>query len=77
MITGEYHPAIVTCTNLRDYFDAHVQAGRGNFASVFDRRGLSYLVYPQYLTREIGVCLPPIENTYNTQEGIVYLGSTF
>lgn len=77
MITGLYYPSIATYKQLRDHFDEQVMNGKGDLPVVLDRRGLSNLVLPQYLKRDIGVCLPPDESNNTNQSTKGYLGCTF
>ena len=44
---------------------------------MLDQRGLSYLVLPQYVGKDIGLCLPPHDETDNPVLHKVYLRPTF
>ena len=70
-------PEIANCEAMRDYFDWHVQNGRGKDKAVLDKRGLGFLVFPQYLEKDIGLCLPPADETQNPDLNKVFVRATF
>jgi len=70
-------PEVSNCEAMRDYFAWFVQVGRGKEKVVLDQRGLSFLVLPQYVGKDIGLCLPPTDETDNPVLHKVYLRATF
>lgn len=70
-------PEIASCQTMYDYFAWFVENGRGQDRAVLDNRGLSYLVLPQYVGKDIGLCLPPPDETDNRDLHKVYLRATF
>ena len=70
-------PEVATCQTMYDYFAWFVQTGRGADRATLDQRGLSFLVLPQYVGKDIGLCLPPPDETDNPVLHKVYLRATF
>lgn len=70
-------PEVATCQTMYDYFAWFVQTGRGADRATLDQRGLSFLVLPQYVGKDIGLCLPPHDETDNPVQHKVYLRATF
>lgn len=70
-------PEVANCQTMYDYFAWFVQTGRGADRAMLDQRGLSYLVLPQYVGKDIGLCLPPPDETDNPVLHKVYLRPTF
>lgn len=52
-------PQGITVEQARDYFEWHVQCGRGKDIAALDRRGLEHLLDKHLPTR--GFCTPPVE----------------
>lgn len=70
-------PEVSNCEAMRDYFEWFVQAGRGREKVVLDKRGLGFLVLPQHMDKDIGLCLPPTDETDNPDLHKVYVRATF
>ena len=70
-------PEVANCQTMYDYFAWFVQTGRGADRAMLDQRGLSFLVLPQYVGKDIGLCLPPPDETDNPVLHKVYLRPTF
>lgn len=70
-------PETANCQTVYDYFAWFVENGRGADRATLDQRGLSYLVLPQYVGKDIGLCLPPHDETDNPVLHKVYLRPTF
>lgn len=64
-------PQPVTVETLRDYFEWHVQNGRGRFKAMIDRRGLMYLVPEKY--EKLGAGIPHHDDTHDDKAGKVFI----
>lgn len=68
-------PMHADCETLRDYFEWHVQNGRGKQKPVIDRRGLAHFHPEKHET--VGVGIPPSDETFNPATGRVFVRMVF
>ena len=70
-------PATATCQAMADYFTWLVNTGRGTDKAMLDQRGLGYLIKPEFVGKQIGLCLPTPDEFENAEMHQVFVRPVF